>query len=244
MTRDGFAAGWLIDVLPKTPRLDRTEASVGLPSLMPDYEGVPPMPLDVDDEFITPQGYLPQPQDRPSTMTGLAMCCGLFRTFSECLFRHRAFSYTPGTAADPESTLAWIESARRDLTRQLRSFPNAWQADPQGMEDEDDRVMYGTQRANILITAASLDFALVSRQREGMCNLVERLTSSIFSPTARFESLDLTRSGYRRGTGSGCERIVYHVVCVSAKGRWCEYPVALGSDQLLTASVFQSNIWL
>jgi hypothetical protein len=176
---------------PKRFHLDRTEASVGLPSLMPDYEGVPPMPLEVDDEFITPQGYLPQPQDRPSTMTGLAMCCGLFRTFSECLFRHRAFSYTPGTAADPESTLAWIESARRDLTRQLRSFPNAWQADPQGMEDEDDRVMYGTQRANILITAASLDFALVSVQCERVGKNAKRFTSWILQRQLDLKALIL-----------------------------------------------------
>jgi hypothetical protein len=129
---------------------------------MPDYEGVPPMPLEVDDEFITPQGYVSQPQDRPSPLTGLAMSCGLFRTFSECLFRHRSFSYTPRTAADPESTLTWVDNARRDLVLTLRNFPNAWQADPEGMMDEDDRVMFGTQRANILITAASLDFALVS----------------------------------------------------------------------------------
>jgi hypothetical protein len=149
------------------------------------------MPLEVDDEFITPQGYLPQPQDRPSTMTGLAMCCGLFRTFSECLFRHRAFSYTPGTAADPESTLAWIESARRDLTRQLRSFPNAWQADPQGMEDEDDRVMYGTQRANILITAASLDFALVSVQCERVGKNAKRFTSWILQRQLDLKALIL-----------------------------------------------------
>lgn len=142
----------------------RTEASVGLPSLMPDYEGVPPMPLEVDDEFITPQGYLPQPATRPSTMTGLAMCCRLFRIFSECLFRHRTFSYTPSRAAEPESTLIWVESSRRELIEALRGMPTAWQADPEDMPDEDDRVMYGTQRANILITAASLDFALVSRR--------------------------------------------------------------------------------
>lgn len=135
---------------------------MGLPSLMPDYEGVPPMPLEVDDEFITPQGYLPQPATRPSTMTGLAMSCRLFRIFSECLFRHRTFSYTPGVAADPDSTLNWVDGARMDLRETVLGMPTAWQAHPEGMEDEDDRVMYGTQRANILITAASLDFALVS----------------------------------------------------------------------------------
>ena len=187
------------------------------------------MPLEVDDEFITPQGYLPQPPDRPSIMTGLAMCCGLFRTFSECLFRHRAFSYTPGTAADPESTLAWIESARRDLTRQLRSFPNAWQADPQGMEDEDDRVMYGTQRANILITAASLDFALVSGRREAPRNCQKVNVMDCYA-TARLESPDPTGSRYRRRTRSGCERIVHHVIRVSAKGCLHKDPVAVGSD--------------
>ena len=180
---------------------------------MPDYEGVPPMPLEVDDEFITPQGYLPQPSTRPSTMTGLAMCCRLFRIFSECLFRHRTFSYTPGVAADPESTLIWVESSRRDLIDTLRSMPDAWRSDPQGMSDEDDRVMYGTQRANILITAASLDFALVSPEDQGLEGRRAHFVPS--QSIARSQGAHLTRSGHRRGKGGGSERILQHVVSVS-----------------------------
>jgi hypothetical protein len=133
---------------------------------MPDHEGVPPFPLEVDDEFITPSGNLPQPISRASTMTGLALSLRLFRTFSQCLTRHRTFTYTPSEAPDVETTLVWLEDARAMVRDTLRNLPAAWQA---GLEDcwrdEEEGVAFGTQRANLLITAASLDFALVSLVR-------------------------------------------------------------------------------
>ncbi len=39
---------------------DRTDALSGSPIALNDFEGSPPLPLEVDDEYMTPEGHLPE----------------------------------------------------------------------------------------------------------------------------------------------------------------------------------------
>lgn len=128
---------------------------------MHDYEGVPPMPLEVDDEYITPQGYLPQPPSQPSTMTGFANSCRLFVIMSQCLFRHRMHCHLLCRSEHPSVVLAWVEDNRTELDNIIKGLSGPWKSEPDNVKNDEERLVFGTQRANILITATSLHFALV-----------------------------------------------------------------------------------
>ena len=169
--------------------IDKTEASSGTPSMMNDHEGLCSLPLEVDDDFITAQGSFPQPPQRTSIMVGFVAVSKLFKIMSEVLFRHRCVQARfhlssvwesdplPGESgqSDMESIIVreseWIVRAHDRIREVLDGLPpdlatqrgesGMGTIDPRGLSP-DSSAIFGMQVANCLITAASVQFALVS----------------------------------------------------------------------------------
>ncbi len=139
---------------------------------MQDFEGVPDLPAAVDDDFITTQGMFPQPASRPSTMMGFVAVTKLFRIMSECLYRHRMIKHRPygvgRNAGDEfEETMDWIEAANVRIANIFDELPEVLRGskpltDGSSGLGDDERAVFGMQRANVIITIASIKFALVS----------------------------------------------------------------------------------
>jgi hypothetical protein len=133
--------------------------------LMNDFEGVPPYPLCIDDELITTEGNLPQPANRPSYMTGFVANVQLMQILSECMRRHRTYQTSP-VDTDVYAILMWIEKAQTRMRQIIQGLPDVLgPSPPQGTTLSDQSEVFATQRANLLITAVSAEFALVSRFR-------------------------------------------------------------------------------
>lgn len=139
---------------------------MGNPILMHDHEGVPPYPLETDDEFITAAGYVSQPLANLSYMVGYVYNVRLFRFLSTSLLRRRLLE----CAAQGELNITldegwnWAEEARHKISCLQRELPvklRALEPAPYSTSDQPD--IFQTQRANIVVTAAIVEFALVRR---------------------------------------------------------------------------------
>lgn len=139
---------------------------MGSPILMHDHEGVPPYPLETDDEFITAAGYVSQPLANLSYMVGYVYNVRLFRFLSTSLLRRRLLI----CAAQGERNITldegwnWAEEARHKISCLQRELPVKLRAlEPAQCSTSDQPDIFQTQRANIVVTAAIVEFALVSR---------------------------------------------------------------------------------
>lgn len=158
--------------------IDKTEVSANKPSHMHDCEGVPDYPQEVDDDLITSQGTFQQPPDRVSFMVGFVACTKLFRIMSECLVRHRFFQHQPYGSDSLNTEVEWVFEAHDRIATIFDQLPVelssiALSKDAVGV-DADASAIFAMQRANLLITAASVKFALVSGPPSG-----ERLKDNI-----------------------------------------------------------------
>lgn len=63
----------------------RTLALNGAPIMLLEMEGVPPLPMAVDDEYISEESYFPQPLGKRSYMTGFVIVTQIFRLLGQCL---------------------------------------------------------------------------------------------------------------------------------------------------------------
>lgn len=154
--------------------IDTTEASSGNPIHLMDFEGFPDFPMEVEDELITASGAFPQPADRLSAMTGFVTLLKLFRLMHDCIVRHRQLRRFLAAAtaasngepvvipqADAEQSLAWAEDALAQAEEIMNNLPSqlAGEQDISHLA-EDEAAVFGMQRANLLITALSLQFVL------------------------------------------------------------------------------------
>lgn len=139
-----------------------------MPIHLNDYEGFPDFPLEVDDEFITASGAFPQPTGRLSVMTGFVYLLRLFRIMQESIVRHRRHKQSSVfTVGEAELGLAWVEQAARQIEEIIRSLPPPLAGVPGfHYRDEDEAAVFGMQRANLLITALSLQFVLFEYKLE------------------------------------------------------------------------------
>lgn len=146
---------------------EKTDAAMGNPILMHDHEGVPPYPLETDDEFITAAGYVSQPLASLSYMVGYVYNIRLFRFLSTSLLRRRLLE----CAALGELNITldegwnWAEEARHKISCLQRELPvklRALELSHCSTSDQPD--IFQTQRANIVVTAAIVEFALLDYQ--------------------------------------------------------------------------------
>jgi hypothetical protein len=123
--------------------------------LVNDFQGVCSYPEAIDDDFITSQGFFPQPPSRTSLLAGFVAVSKLFRVLSESFFHHRCILSELQTI-----TAEWTVAAEERVHGILRDLPAAIQ-DPTTVAQEANRQVFATQRANILITVAIVKFSLV-----------------------------------------------------------------------------------
>lgn len=83
---------------------DKTDAMSGRALILNDFEGLPPLPDEVDDEYITPNGIVGQPEGKLSHMAGFRAICRIFQVLSQCITRHRAWANPVPGDARPESS--------------------------------------------------------------------------------------------------------------------------------------------
>lgn len=152
--------------------VDITEAAAGdAIHINADYEGLPPLPLTVDDELITSAGSFPQPAGKMSNMTGFVCVVQLWPILSQCIVRHRRLTLRQrhGRVLEPaeaEAEREWVQNARADVDVIRQSVPSQLLEGTYDGEDDTARAVWGMQRANFIITEASVRFALV---RAGNC---------------------------------------------------------------------------
>jgi hypothetical protein len=152
---------------------EKTDALSGRPIILHDFEGVPPHPILVDDEYLTPAGHLPQPDVRPSVMVGFVAILRIFQVISGCVARHRAFANRPSDDApdfdddyDEPAAIRWIAAAQGRLRAILAALPPALCMDltvscAAERRDPCNFRVFRIQQANISITALCAEFALL-----------------------------------------------------------------------------------
>ena len=135
----------------------RTNAWNGSPVALPDFEGTPPLPLEVNDENMT-SDHVPQaPNGKHSYITGFVAVIKIFRILSQCLLRQRLFA-TSHEPFDRSELLQWVDSAQAEVRNVLNNLPVPLRPATNSTPGTSD----GTQQANILITALCVELVLVS----------------------------------------------------------------------------------
>ena len=155
--------------------------------LLSNHEGIPPLPLEVDDEALTlsgvPQGTSPAQglSDTPSFtyISGFVAVVQIFRIIGEVQTRHHTLINDPSSSQDALTLILWIDKTVERLRNITEELPLGLRARPatgtghsgppsvtsfsqafSGKTDMDATA--GIQQANIVITALCAEFALVS----------------------------------------------------------------------------------
>ncbi|BEI97789.1 hypothetical protein CcaverHIS631_0300880 [Cutaneotrichosporon cavernicola] len=136
--------------------IDKTNALNGHPIQLLDMDGTPPLPLEIDDEYLSPHAAGEQPEDRLSYMAGFLAISRLFKVLSACLVRHRTLLNDPDSAFPPEAQCTFVDRSL-EYVRALRAdMPPALQPDNASAD-----TVLGTQAANVYITALCIELALL-----------------------------------------------------------------------------------
>ena len=139
----------------------RTNALNGHQVNLPDYEGTPPLPLELDDEYITAESTLPQPQSRQSFMSGFIAISRVFQVLSQAIMRQRTLQMNPTAGPDRNTLLDWIGETTEELRGIMENLPPLLRHDYSAGDGEIHSI-YATQQANIHITALCVELYLVS----------------------------------------------------------------------------------
>ncbi|ADV23405.1 hypothetical protein I305_01372 [Cryptococcus gattii E566] len=136
--------------------IEKTLALNGAPIMLSEMEGVPPLPMAVDDEYISEESHFPQPFGKRSYMTGFVIVTRIFRLLGQCLQRHRMFLCEKDQSPDTKGSLRWIEQALEELETLTDDVPVTANFDAAQQEP-----WWGIQCANIHITALCVQFACI-----------------------------------------------------------------------------------
>lgn len=221
--------------------------------MMNDQEGLCSLPLEIDDDFITAQGSFPQPANRTSTMVGFVAVSKLFKIMSEVLFRHRCVTNRfnlsnqwendppPGDPTATSSTMGmddlirreseWIVRAHDRIREVLDGLPPDLATQRAEVATNPDlppdmSAIFGMQVANCLITAASVQFALVSVSALSSFLLMQCLQDALFhSTTSRLSStLERTLSPSHRnrplGRCTDCYQAFPSIIWLRTERAW------------------------
>jgi len=125
-------------------------------------DGVPPLPLEVDDEFLSVDGGV-QPSGRLSYMAGFAYLARLFKVLSGCIVRHRTLAADPSSVPDKSKLMRWVTTSLEDVQSLLAQLPEELQ--PENISHDGPPSVFGTQAANLYVTALCIELSLVSTGR-------------------------------------------------------------------------------
>ncbi|AFR94585.2 hypothetical protein C343_02669 [Cryptococcus neoformans C23] len=141
--------------------IDKTNAMYLNPVAIQDSEGVPPLPLEVDDDFITRDDMLLiQPGQQHSYMVGFNCINRLFQILSQCMLRQRLLNSAPSFGFNVWAHGEWVQVAMNELRQILADLPPQLQSEAESREDS-LASFNGTQAANICITALCVEMALL-----------------------------------------------------------------------------------
>jgi hypothetical protein len=129
---------------------DKSRAIADEPMLINHFQGVCSYPDAIDDDLITSQGMFPQPPHRTSLLAGFVAVSRLFRILSECFFFLRCIEAQIEPAVNVD--LDWARRAEGRVHDVLNALP----------EGGDQREVFAMQKANVVVTAAIVKFAIVS----------------------------------------------------------------------------------
>ena len=147
----------------------RTVALNGLPINLSDFEGVPPLPLDVDDDYLTPHAHLPQPAHRTSSMTGFIAVTRIWQIVARCQLRQKIYtlqssSFEGESAVEVDGLLDWLVESLVKVRKVVDDLPKELKRDFGELQFERDgaeKVAFGIQQANIYVTALVAEFVFV-----------------------------------------------------------------------------------
>lgn len=131
---------------------------------IPDFEGAPPFPLEVDDEYINTDSAQPQPSGKLSFMSGFIVISRIFQILSQTIMRQRTLRINPSAGPDKQALLLWIESTTAEVRAIMADLPEKLRHDYSSSSGDGTGAhsLYATQQANIQITALCLELCLVS----------------------------------------------------------------------------------
>jgi hypothetical protein len=158
----------------------RTHVMNGGTMLIHHQEGLPPLPLEIDDEQLSNSTSHPLPASaaHPTYISGFVTLVKIFVILGECQHRHRTLNNDPELSQELPTLNRWLDNAVERLRKITDKLPVEFRAkEPRtefgptaatngsglaaGMEDDSDATA-GIQQANICITALCVEFALVS----------------------------------------------------------------------------------
>ncbi|AAW45173.2 expressed protein [Cryptococcus deneoformans JEC21] len=141
--------------------IDKTNAMYLNPVAIQDSDGVPPLPLEVDDDFITRDDMLlVQPGQQHSYMVGFNCVNRLFQILSQCMLRQRLLNSTPSFGFNVWAHGEWVQGAMNELRQILADLPPQLRPEP-GSGGDSSTSFNETQAANICITALCVEMALL-----------------------------------------------------------------------------------
>lgn len=139
--------------------IDKTNSLNGHPMILNDMDGVPPLPLEIDDEYMAGDATFPQPEGKLSYMSGFCYVSKLFQVLNGCIVRHRTLQAAdPSTGPTTETLQAWVDSKLEEVQDLLTEIPEELQS---GSISQDNPSVFGTQAANLYITALCIELALL-----------------------------------------------------------------------------------
>lgn len=102
-------------------------------------------------------------------MSGFLTISRVFQILSQTIMRQRTLRLNPSAGPDPTAMLAWIEETTNELRELMEGLPDPLRQDHTVQAGLDGSVgvgggvgsLYGTQQANIQITALCLELCLV-----------------------------------------------------------------------------------
>lgn len=141
---------------------DKVDALSGRPIIIPDFEVAGPLPVEIDDDYITPAGYVRQPRGVTSYMGGFVFIMRVWTIVSRCVAQHRAFAN--GEESDNRAAhLAWVGAAQNQLRELHENLPTSLRSELGHESDEPSAQpsLFGIQQTNITITVLCAEFALL-----------------------------------------------------------------------------------
>lgn len=155
------------------------------PVAIQDWDGVPPLPLEVDDDFITRDDVLLiQPGQQYSYMIGFNCVIRLFQILSQCILRQRLLNSAPSFEFNVWVHGEWVQETMDELRQILAGLPPQLRPSP-GFQEDSSTSFNGTQAANICITALCVEMALVRGGLHKAHELTDNLSSSISKRASR-----------------------------------------------------------
>ncbi|KAM0749420.1 hypothetical protein T439DRAFT_327121 [Meredithblackwellia eburnea MCA 4105] len=158
---------------------DKTFSLNGYPMIIHDIEGLPELPVQVDDECIFKDGIRSGPAggnpSTPSFLVGFVSNCRLFEIISQSIVHRRSLQTQSGSRVgrvDPATIEKWVEAAFVWISEIMEELPvelkngsgehlDVWGGLSGGKSGATPLSPYGTQQANILVTALSAEFSLL-----------------------------------------------------------------------------------